>query len=69
MPNSSKRTYLEIVFVTIILLGSIIFLIVGPKTTSKVYDCSLAEISPDYPLEVRQQCRKLRSDKINEQKN
>lgn len=69
MPNSSKRTYLEIAFVTTILLGSIVFLIVGPKATSKVYDCSLAEISPDYPIEVRQQCRKLRSDKINEQKN
>ena len=69
MPNSIKRTHLEIAFVTIVVIGSIVFLTVGPKTTSKVYDCSLAEISPDYPVEVKQQCRKLRTDKINEQKN
>lgn len=25
------------------------------------YDCSLAEISPDMPLEVRKQCRKVRT--------
>lgn len=28
------------------------------------YDCSLAEISPDMPLEVKQACRKLRMEKI-----
>jgi hypothetical protein len=27
------------------------------------YDCSIAEISPDYPIEVKEQCRKLRSRK------
>jgi hypothetical protein len=26
---------------------------------SKVYDCTLAEISPDYPIEVKQECRRL----------
>jgi hypothetical protein len=25
----------------------------------KVYDCTLAEISPDYPIEVKQECRRL----------
>jgi hypothetical protein len=25
------------------------------------YDCSLSEISPDFPPEVREQCRKLRA--------
>lgn len=28
-----------------------------------VYNCELAEISPDYPIEVKNQCRKLRSNK------
>lgn len=27
---------------------------------SKVYQCSMAEISPDYPLDVKQICRKLK---------
>ena len=28
------------------------------------YDCSIAEISPDYPTQVKEQCRKLRSGRI-----
>jgi hypothetical protein len=28
------------------------------------YDCSIAEISPDYPIEVKEQCRKLRAEKL-----
>ena len=28
-----------------------------------VYDCRMAEISPDFPPEVRNECRKLRSIK------
>ena len=27
------------------------------------YDCRVAEISPDYPVAVKEQCRKLRSQK------
>ena len=30
----------------------------------KSYDCSISEISPDYPIEVKEGCRKLRADKI-----
>jgi hypothetical protein len=29
-----------------------------------VYNCSLAEISPDIPLEVKEKCRKLRAEKL-----
>ena len=25
----------------------------------RVYDCTLAEISPDYPIEVKEECRRL----------
>lgn len=31
------------------------------KPITVVYDCRLSEISPDFPPEVREQCRKLRS--------
>jgi hypothetical protein len=27
------------------------------------YDCSISEISPDFPIEVKEQCRKLRAEK------
>lgn len=36
------------------------------KNTQVKYNCELAEISPDFPIEVKQECRKLRMDKINE---
>jgi hypothetical protein len=28
------------------------------------YDCSIAEISPDYPIAVKEGCRKLRAENI-----
>jgi hypothetical protein len=37
-----------------------VFLIMAMPRTSVVYDCRLSEISPDFPPEVRDQCRKLR---------
>lgn len=27
------------------------------------YDCSISEISPDYPIEVKEGCRKLRANR------
>jgi hypothetical protein len=33
-----------------------------------VYDCSLAEISPDYPLEVKEECRNLRKQEYQKQR-
>jgi hypothetical protein len=29
------------------------------NTDGRYYDCSLAEISPDYPIKVKEECRKL----------
>ena len=31
-----------------------------PKKSEVRYNCELAEISPDFPAQVREQCRKLR---------
>ena len=39
------------VFLAVILLGM--------SVQEVRYDCRLAEISPDYPLEVKQQCRNM----------
>jgi hypothetical protein len=30
----------------------------APK--ERVYDCTISEISPDFPIEVREECRRLR---------
>lgn len=50
-----------------LLVGGMIFwffVAVGLATnTEKVYDCALAEISPDYPREVVNECRRINNVK------
>ena len=47
----------------------LVMLLLGNKLAEKTdtrgiwYDCSLAEISPDFPLEVREQCRRMRMNR------
>jgi hypothetical protein len=33
-----------------------------PRHGVIVYNCSISEISPDYPIQVKEQCRKLRAE-------
>lgn len=33
---------------------------ITPDEHYRVYDCSLAEFHPDYPPQVREECRKIR---------
>ena len=35
----------------------------GQQSHGIMYDCRMAEISPDFPPEVRNECRKLRSNR------
>jgi hypothetical protein len=35
----------------------------GFVTKRVVYDCRLSEISPDFPADVKNECRKLRGEK------
>jgi hypothetical protein len=30
----------------------------------KIYDCTISEISADYPIEVKEECRKLKRNMI-----
>lgn len=55
---------------TLTVLAVVLYLVVGVKylwdmdhKTVK-YNCDLAEISPDFPIKVREDCRKLRSGRI-----
>ena len=53
---------LLVVACAIVFVGAIMFM---PKKGDVVrYDCSIAEISPDIPLEVKEKCRKLRAEKL-----
>jgi hypothetical protein len=61
-----KRNLIELLF--LVSAGALVFAIAimfMPKKGNVVrYDCSIAEISPDIPLEVKEKCRKLRAEKL-----
>jgi len=38
---------------------------ITPQEEYRVYDCSLAEFHPDYPIAVREECRRIRSEQKN----
>lgn len=54
------------------LIGAVVFLIIAvfillsDDLHQRVvkYDCSLSEISPDYPIAVKEACRKMRAEKV-----
>jgi len=66
MQNFTKRKTVGIAVVTIafVIAIPIIFLSLPKKGDVIVYNCSISEISPDFPLEVKEQCRKLRAENI-----
>lgn len=62
MPNSTQR---QIIIAVVCLSASFCFsYFMLPRHGVKAYDCSIAEISPDYPVDVKNACRKLRADQI-----
>jgi len=67
MQNSTFRQNLD--FFSILVLGIllVVFAIYWNYTHPHMvvkYDCSIAEISPDYPPAVKEGCRKLRAENI-----
>jgi hypothetical protein len=66
MPYTNKRETIEIAVVAIAFLIAIpiIFLSLPKKGDVIIYNCSISEISPDFPIAVREECRKLRAQNI-----
>lgn len=60
---TEENFYLAAGLICVILTFPLLYYL-SPKHGVRVYDCSIAEISPDYPIEVKEGCRKLRADKI-----
>jgi len=48
-----------IIFIIALFLIVILWEEVSDDSRVVVYDCRLAEISPDYPIQVKEECRKL----------
>lgn len=53
------RQFLIVVICSAIGFASSIFFL--PRKSEVRYNCELAEISPDFPVEVRKQCRELKA--------
>ena len=67
MQNSTFRQNLDFYSVLILGILLVVFAIYCNYTHPHMvvkYDCSIAEISPDYPVAVKEGCRKLRAENI-----
>ena len=47
----------------IFLVLAFLILVLVPDDGGRIYDCSLSEFHPDYPPEVKDECRKVRTKK------
>jgi hypothetical protein len=56
----SKILHYFLVFVAVTAFWAVVLSLIPAPDSGRYYDCSLAEISPDFPLEVKEQCRKIR---------
>jgi hypothetical protein len=67
MQNFTIRQNLDAILALIFSIAGIVFVFwyqyTHPHITVK-YDCSIAEISPDYPVQVKEACRNLRAERV-----
>jgi hypothetical protein len=54
-----KSVIITIIVYTIVLLAVLSVIPAPPE--GRYYDCSIAEFHPDFPKEVKEECRKLRT--------
>ena len=62
--HTIKNNWQDSVMMTIALLlffFSLLIFLSDDRPKEKMYDCSISEISPDYPIEVKEACRKIRA--------
>jgi hypothetical protein len=64
MKKLLEEPYVHILALCAIVVVFLLFLLVVPKPTYQVVNCSLAEISPDFTPELRKECRQLRATKL-----
>ena len=67
MQNFIKRENIQAgVYLIAMLITAVGMYFIMPRHGEVRYDCSIAEISPDYPIEVKEKCRKLRAENSKE---
>jgi hypothetical protein len=53
--------FLLVVIMGIAVFGFGLYMVIAYPHVTVRYDCSISEISPDYPVQVKEACRKLRA--------
>ena len=57
-----KFLHYFLVFLLVTAFWAGVLSVIPAPDSGRYYNCDLAEISPDIPLEVKEQCRQLRHD-------
>jgi hypothetical protein len=56
----------KLIIAVVLLVAIVILANANWNNQTVIYDCNLAEISPDYPQEVKNECRRLRIEEFRE---
>lgn len=60
-----KNLVFVILAVAVAIVLAWVIRLVTPQEHYRVYDCSLAEFHPDYPPQVREECRRIQANQKN----
>ena len=71
MQNNDQRSDLKQRVGLVLLILFVIFVMAwsdfGSTERVRVYNCDMSEINPDFPIEVKEECRKLRLEEWRRQ--
>jgi len=59
---NQPRRMIKKIAILLLLIFLVVIILVSDfgRGQTVIYDCSLSEISPDFPIEVKEECRRLR---------
>jgi hypothetical protein len=58
--SSNNLLKFVIALIGVVLVWCVLFAVIKFIPNERIYDCSLAEISPDFTPKMREECRNLR---------
>lgn len=58
---------MKYLFGIVVIVLIVVALLSVEKQDGQWYDCRLAEISPDYPKEVKQECRRINYERLKKE--
>lgn len=62
--NKFPRLFLVLMLIVYSIALYLVILVSQHTPRTVRVDCSIAEISPDYPIEIKQKCRELHTRKL-----